>query len=202
MKSYDSYIRVCGILVSLTLIMLVMEYSRTSMCLCNDRTEEKTQECEVTFVNSRQLQLKPRVIEIDRMDPPKKRFLATSAEMDVLYRIVQAEAGGEDEMGKKMVADVIINRVLDEKFPDTITEVVFQKNHGSVQFSPTKDGRFQSVSVSEETMEAVDEALIEEDYTNGALFFVATSKASKDKVSWFENKLVNKGTHGGHTFYQ
>ena len=45
-----------------------------------------------------------------------------------LLRIVEAEAGGEDETGKLLVANVVLNRVESESFPDTITEVILQKN--------------------------------------------------------------------------
>lgn len=226
MKLYDSYTRACAVCLLTVLVMLVSEFSDTSICLCNNHTKDNekvpglteqinTQNNEEennaesgnialsseTIVSScKEEQLKPRMIEVECIQ--KKRLAVSEQEMEVLYRIVQAEAGGEDELGKKMVADVIVNRVLNDKFPDSVSEVVFQNDNGKVQFSPTKDGRFQSVTVSEETVEAVDEAMLEKDHTDGALYFVASSKASKDKVSWFETKLINKGTHGGHTFYQ
>lgn len=178
---------------------------KTGICKVNDKDNlyQNTQSEILTKCierNCKVTHIKPLVIQTKSI--VKQRLKVSKQEMEVLYRIVQAEAGGEDEMGKKMVADVIVNRVLNEKFPNTISEVVFQKTNGKVQFSPTKDGRFNSVTITEETREAVDEAMTEEDYTDGALFFVATSKAAKDKVSWFETKLENKGTHGGHTFYQ
>jgi N-acetylmuramoyl-L-alanine amidase len=96
----------------------------------------------------------------------KAMKLSLSAdEKEVLQRIVEAEATGEDIYGKILVANVVINRVNSDEFPDTISEVVFQKIGGSYQFSPTKDGRYWSVKVSKETIKAVDRALSGEDYS-------------------------------------
>lgn len=119
-----------------------------------------------------------------------------------LLRIVEAEASGEGERGKLLVANVILNRVNSKKFPNSVTAVVFQNNGGKTQFAPTKDGRFYSVSVTQETVRAVERALYGEDISNGALYFVAVSKASQDKVSWFETKLTKVCSYGGHDFYK
>lgn len=164
-----------------------------------EETELATQTISVEQVEEA-YHLAPRVIRQESIQ--KVRLVVSDAEREILYRIVQAEAGGEDELGKKMVADVIVNRVKNDKFPDTVEEVVFQNNGGKAQFAPTVDGRYNTVTVPQETKDAVDEALLEEDHTAGALYFVASAKAASDKVSWFESHLTCKGTHGGHTFYQ
>ncbi len=117
---------------------------------------------------------------------------------NVLCRIVQAEAGGEDMLGKQMVADVIINRVESPKFPNSVEGVVFQ----GTQFSPVQDGRYYSVKVTGETREAVDAALVGADSTGGALYFVNARKAAAGKYSWFENSLAFCCEHGGHRFYK
>ncbi len=122
----------------------------------------------------------------------------TQNDYDILCRIVQAEAGGEDILGKQMVADVIINRVESPKFPNTVKGVVFQ----GTQFSPVRDGRYYSVKVSRETKDAVNKALVGADSTNGALYFVNAQKADAGKYSWFENSLSFCSEHGGHRFYK
>ncbi len=133
----------------------------------------------------------------------KKRIANLSAaEYEVLCRIVQAEAGGEDMLGKQMVADVIINRVASHKFPNSISGVVFQGSDGKAQFSPIRDGRYYSVTISRETREAVDLAVTGDDSTNGALYFVNAGKADPGNLSWFENCLSFCKEHGGHRFYK
>lgn len=123
-------------------------------------------------------------------------------ELNVLYRIVEAEATGEDVYGKILVANVILNRVNSKRFPGTVEEVVFQKSGNTYQFSPTKDGRFWSVKVTAETKEAVSRALEGEDYSNGALYFFARRLTSSNKASWFDNSLQKVLKYGCHEFYK
>lgn len=75
---------------------------------------------------------------------------------EALLRIVEAEAGCEDEEGRLLVANVVLNRVADKHFPDTIHEVVFQKENGVTQFSPVANGRYWKVEITEKTMAAVE----------------------------------------------
>ena len=101
-----------------------------------------------------------------------------------------------------MVAEVILNRVNSPEFPDTIAGVVFQSSGGQYQFSPVGDGRYNSVSISGQTKEAVLAALEDGDVTNGALYFVAAGKTTPEKLGWFENRLTFLTEHGGHRFYK
>lgn len=121
----------------------------------------------------------------------------TEQDYDVLLHIVEAEAGGCDHQGKVLVANVVINRVRSGGFPSTITEVVYQNN----QFSPVKSGTLYSVSVSEGTQAAVNAALTGEDYSCGALFFAARSKANASNMRWFDTHLRFLFEHGGHEFF-
>ncbi len=130
-----------------------------------------------------------------------KKKLSTD-ELEVLQRIVEAEATGEDIYGKILVANVVINRVNDKQFPDTISEVVFQKNGGTYQFSPTRDGRYWSVSISKSTKEAVSRALSGEDYSQGALYFFARKLTSQNKAQWFDESLHRLFRYGCHEFYK
>ena len=123
-------------------------------------------------------------------------------ELEVLQRIVEAEATGEDIYGKILVANVVLNRVNDEGFPDTVKEVVFQKSGGSYQFSPTRDGRYWSVTVSDSTIEAVERALTGEDYSEGALYFFARRLTTSKKAKWFDNSLDRLFKYGCHEFYK
>lgn len=118
-----------------------------------------------------------------------------------LLKIVEAEAGGEDSKGKLLVANVIINRVKNDRFPDTITEVIYQREKGVTQFSPVRDGRINKVKVSEETREAVEDAINGEDVSKGALYFVARKHADPGKMVWFGNHLKKLFTYGGHEFF-
>ncbi len=122
-------------------------------------------------------------------------------DFQILCRIVEAEAGGEDINGRILVANVILNRVESSIFPNTIEGVVFQKSNGTYQFSPIWDGRYYRVKVSEETIEAVERALLGEDYSKGALYFAARKAAAPEKMRWFDNHLTRLFQYGGHEFF-
>lgn len=129
------------------------------------------------------------------------QYQLSDKDYEALLRIVEAEAGGEDQNGKLLVANVVLNRVNSSKFPDTVWDVVMQKEQGIAQFSPTVDGRYQSVSVSEDTIEAVERALYGEDISQGALYFCAREKADSENLQWFDRKLTKLFAYGNHEFF-
>ena len=118
-----------------------------------------------------------------------------------LLKIVEAEAGGEDLKGKILVANVIFNRIESPEFPSNVTDVVWERSGGSTQFSPVADGRIYTVTVSEETKEAVNRAIDGEDYSHGALYFMEERYADEENVKWFKDELKFLFRHGVHDFY-
>ena len=143
---------------------------------------------------------KKRVMETRVLEKRPVRELSET-DYDTLLRIVEAEAGGEDENVKLLVANVVLNRVDSPLFPDTVREVVYQQDYGVYQFSPVKDGRIDRVTVSDETRRAVERAVYGEDLSRGALYFAARSKASGESMRWFDNSLTWLFAYGGHEFY-
>lgn len=119
-----------------------------------------------------------------------------------LLTIVEAEAGGEDLEGRIMVTNVILNRVASEDFPNDVTSVIWERTGGSPQFSPTVDGRIDTVTVSDLTREAVNRAIDGEDMSQGALYFIAKNHADGDNVQWFDEHLTFLYQHGQHSFYK
>ena len=129
-------------------------------------------------------------------------IVLTQEDYENLLRIVEAEAGGEDATGKLLVANVVFNRVQDESFPDTVSEVILQQSKGVTQFSPVASGRIWKVEVSEETIDAVNRAIAGEDVSQGALYFAARKHANQKSMRWFDECLEYLFTHGGHEFFK
>lgn len=140
----------------------------------------------------------PRIVEYATMVQPQ---ILDAQSYEVLCRIVQAEAGCEDMIGKILVANVVLNRVEDERFPDTVSGVVFQYSGDTAQFSPVASGSYYTVQVTDETRAAVDRALAGEDYSEGALYFAARKAAGSQKMRWFDEHLTRLFAHGGHEFF-
>ena len=74
-------------------------------------------------------------------------------EMELIAQLVMAEAGNQDLTGKRYVADVVLNRVDSDDFPNTVEEVIFQEN----QFNVIENGAFDEAgwTITEECYEAV-----------------------------------------------
>lgn len=109
----------------------------------------------------------------------------TDKELEILYKIVEAEATGESIESKENVASSIINRLYDSNFPSTIKEVVFQKE----QYSPIGDRRYYTVTVTEETKEAVHN-VIKNGVTHDCIYFCNYDNVTSSKLRrWFDNAL-------------
>ncbi len=142
-----------------------------------------------------------RVVDVQFLERENSHSL-TEEDLDILMRIVEAEAGNQDVEGRLLVANVVLNRVASEQFPDSVKDVVFQKEKGVNQFSPVASGSIWTVEISEETDEAVGRALNGEDISDGALYFVARQYADGNKLNWFDRCLTYLFEHGGHEFFR
>lgn len=130
-------------------------------------------------------------------EEPQSVISYSEEDYNNFLRIVEAEATGGDVLSKMMVANVIINRVNHPYFPNTVTDVIFQGN--GEQFSPVADGRFYTVAVTDSTIEAVNRALMGEDYSQGALFFAAVHSVTPN--CWHSNNLARLFEYGGHIYF-
>ncbi|MDO4296869.1 MAG: cell wall hydrolase [Lachnospiraceae bacterium] len=130
-----------------------------------------------------------------------KKNQISEDEYYTLLQIVEAEVTGGDLMSKMIVAGVVLNRVRDLHFPDTIQDVVWQKVDGAPQFQPTQDGRIYSCEITDTTIEAVDRVLAGEDYSEGALFFFARHSSEAESANWFDTSLVRLFEYGGHEYF-
>ena len=124
-------------------------------------------------------------------------FSLEDQEYQVLLKIVEAEAGCEDTEGRMLVANVVMNRVRNGYFPNTVTEVVYQRQDGTAQFSPVSDGRIDTENVYKGTIDAVARVMNGEDISQGALFF----RSVRSRSGWFDQKLSRVLEHGNHIFY-
>ena len=116
-------------------------------------------------------------------------------EAEMLMKIAMAEAEGESTEGKALVMMVVLNRVWSDGFPDTIEEVIFQKN----QFSPVREGgRYYTTEPNEDCAKALEMVLDGWDESQGALYFEA--KGNDD--SWHSKNLEFLFQYGGHKFYR
>lgn len=74
-------------------------------------------------------------------------------DLELLARLVYLEARGEPYDGQVAVAEVVLNRVVSDRFPDTVEEVIYQTG----QFTPAS--YIESTTPGEEQYEAVADAV-------------------------------------------
>lgn len=106
-------------------------------------------------------------------------------------RLVEAEAKSEDLNGKILVAEVVMNRVVSDIFPDTISEVINDPG----QFDPVNNKYINYTIPSHEAKVAVMNALAGGEDSQGALYF----QKSEAKV-WGDKEYLFR--YGGHSFYK
>jgi N-acetylmuramoyl-L-alanine amidase len=121
-----------------------------------------------------------------------KGFEITYDEAQMLMKIAMAEAESDGIRGKAMVMAVVLNRVEDDRFPDSIEEVIFQEH----QFSPIADGRYEKAQPDVECHLALAEIERGEYDTVDALYFENASQ------SWQASNCEYLGTVGHHRFYK
>ena len=90
--------------------------------------------------------------------------------MDLLARLITAEAGGESYNAQVAVGAVVVNRVKSSSFPNSISDVINQKTNGNYEFTPVLNGNINRPAQAS-AVKAASEALSGNDPTNNALFF-------------------------------
>ena len=101
----------------------------------------------------------------------------TVDELDLLARLITAEAQGEPYETKVAVGAVVMNRVKSSQFPNTIKEVIYQNIDGYIQFTPVANGWIEKPA-QEDCIKAAKEAINGADPTNGALFFYSNKSTN------------------------
>ena len=116
---------------------------------------------------------------------------ATEANVNLLARIVSAEARGEPYVGQVAVAACVLNRVEHPSFPDTLAGVIYQPG----AFTAITDGQFNE-PVAESAYRAAREALNGSDPSGGAIYYYNPDKTSN---KWIRTRPVIKRI-GSHLF--
>ncbi|MGG1400139.1 cell wall hydrolase [Bacillus salipaludis] len=130
----------------------------------------------------------------NRLTPGEKIIIPkqiSQKEKDLLARLVTAEAKGEPYKGKVAVAAVVLNRVKNDQFPDSIHQVIYQKR----QFQPVANGMINKPAV-EDAKKAVNEALAKNGQITHALYFYNPDETDS---KWLRSKKTIKKI-GHHRF--
>lgn len=98
---------------------------------------------------------------------------STEANINLLARIISAEARGEPYVGQVAVGAVILNRIEHPSFPDSLSGVIYQDG----AFTAIVDGQFNE-PVSDSAYNAARDALNGWDPTSGCIYYYNPAKTS------------------------
>lgn len=115
----------------------------------------------------------------------------TSSSQDVylLAKCIHAEARGEPYVGQVAVGAVILNRVADSQFPNTIAGVIYQP----WAFTAVNDGQI-NLEPNDSAYKAARDALNGWDPTNGCLYYYNPQTATS-KWIWSRKTVITIGKH-------
>lgn len=147
-----------------------------------------------------------------RANAPVTGAYSTTAPVEVsdrekwcLATAIYFEARGETYRGQVAVAQVVMNRVKDHRYPDTICGVVFQNQHkrNACQFSFACDGIPEVVNEREPWVQAES---IADQYLKGELYLTEVGTATHYHATYVSPKWaprMEKVTQIGlHVFYK
>ena len=112
-----------------------------------------------------------------------------SGDVNLLARLISAEARGEPYEGQVAVGAVVLNRVNHASFPNTISDVIYQ----SGAFSCLYDGQFDE-PVAESAYRAAQDALNGWDPSGGAVYYFNPATATSAWI-WSRPLIVEIGKH-------
>ncbi len=115
----------------------------------------------------------------------------SSGDTTLLAQLIHAESGAEPYIGKVAVGGVVLNRVQNSKFPNTIAGVVYQP----LAFESVSNGIINRPA-SKDSQKAARDALNGWDPSGGALYFFNPSKTSNRWI--WARKIINR--LGKHVF--
>lgn len=120
----------------------------------------------------------------------KEAYSRKAGDNELLARVIRAEAEAEPYTGQVAVAGVILNRIQNPKFPNTLAGVVYQPrafesvSNGMVNRPPTESAR-----------KAANAALGGWDPSGGALFFFNPGKVGAKSYVWTRKIIQKIGKH-------
>ena len=116
---------------------------------------------------------------------------SNTSDVQLMARAINGEARGEPYEGQVAVGAVIMNRVKDPKFPNTIAGVIYQ----SGAFTAVADGQInQPIAEDSTVVEAARDALNGWDPTGGAIYYFNPSTAT-NKWIWSRPLIKTIGKH-------
>lgn len=113
----------------------------------------------------------------------------SNSDLNLLAHLVYAEARGESYTGQVAVASVVLNRVKNSSFPNTVAGVIYQRG----AFSVVADGQI-NLSPNQTAISAAQDAINGWDPTYGAIYYFNPNTSTNGWI-WSRPVTVVIGNH-------
>ena len=112
-----------------------------------------------------------------------------NTDLNLLSKLVHAEARGEPYKGMVAVAATVLNRVADSRFPNSIAGVIYQ----SGAYTCVDDGQI-NLEASSQSRKAAQDAINGWDPTSGCIYYFNPQTATS-KWIWSRPQVLTIGKH-------
>ena len=150
--------------IEASILVIVLTFVVIQSIIFTSKTE--------TIIVVEKLEVNTSNIELEVKPINKEKTTMSNEEIELIALVTMAEAEGEPEEGKRLVIDTILNRVDHKRFPNTVSDVIYQKD----QFTSIWNGRLNSCYASDYICKLVKEEV--ESRKDSNVIFFRTSRYS------------------------
>ena len=158
--------------IEASILVIVLTFVAIQFIIFTSKTE--------TIIVVEKLEVNTSNIELEVKPINKEEITMSNEEIELIALVTMAEAEGEPEEGKRLVIDTILNRVDHKRFPNTVSDVIYQKD----QFTSIWNGRLNSCYASDDICKLVKEEVKSRKDSN--VIFFRTSRYSDYGSTMFQ----------------
>ena len=131
------------------------------------------------------------IVDSGKVNTVSLAKISNTSDIQLMARAINGEARGESYEGQVAVGAVILNRVKDSRFPNSISGVIYQ----SGAFTAVSDGQINAAISEESTVyKAAQDAMNGWDPTGGCVYYFNPSTAT-NKWIWSRPLVKTIGKH-------
>lgn len=106
----------------------------------------------------------------------------TPQEIHLIEATIKNEVGDLSETYQKLITEIIYNRIVSDKFPNTVEEVLYQKN----QFCGIENWYNSNTEIPNSISEIVKEVFTKENPSHNAVYYYNPALSETESIIWFE----------------
>ena len=126
------------------------------------------------------VEIEPRNFGVN--EPQSMYDKLTDEEINLIEVVIQHEVGGLSAEYKRLIAELIYNRIISSEFPDSVREVLYQRN----QFCGIESWYYPDYPVDEETKQIVKEVFSNPETSHKATYYYNPALSEYESLVWFE----------------